>query len=109
MPKRPSLMLAFLATPAVTLALFMAASTPAEAGCSKRVVLYDASWCPYCRQVRAILARNNIRYTRRDATTPTVQDEMKARFGNTSVPRTLVGGVLVNGVNEAQIKKLCRS
>ena len=43
MPKRPSLMLALLATPAVTLALFMAASTPAEAGCSKRVVLYDAS------------------------------------------------------------------
>ena len=108
MPKRLSLMFAALAMPAVALTLLMATSAPAQAGCSKRVVLYDASWCPYCRQVRAILARNNIRYTRRDATTPTVQAEMKARFGNASVPRTLVGGVLVNGVNEARIKQLCR-
>jgi glutaredoxin len=84
------------------------AAVPAEAGCSKRVILYNASWCPYCRQVRAILARNNIKYTIRDATTARVQTDMLKRFGDTSVPRTLVGGVLVNGVNEARIKQLCR-
>ena len=97
-----------LAMPAVVLTMLIVTGVPAQAGCSKRVVLYNASWCPYCRQVRVILARNNIRYTIRDATTPGVQAEMIKRFGDASVPRTLIGGVLVNGVNEARIKQLCR-
>ena len=46
---------------------------PAEAGCSKSVVMYNADWCPYCKQVRAILARNHIRYSILDATTARVQ------------------------------------
>lgn len=84
------------------------ATIPAEAGCSKRVVLYNASWCSYCRQVRAILARNNIRYTMLDATTPRIQADMIKRFGNASVPRTLIGRSVVHGVDEARIKRLCR-
>jgi glutaredoxin len=83
-------------------------SPQAQAGCSKRVVLYNASWCPYCRQVRAILARNDIKYSIRDATTAHVQADMIKRFGDTSVPRTLIGNAVVNGVDEARIKKLCR-
>jgi hypothetical protein len=50
--------------------------------------------------VRALLARNHIRYSILDATTK--------RFGDTSVPRTLIGGVVVEGVDEARIKQLCR-
>ena len=80
---------------------------PALAGCSKSVVLYNA-WCPYCRQVRAILARNNIQYRILDATTAPVQADMIRRFGDTAVPRTLIGGTLVEGVDEARIKQLCR-
>lgn len=99
---------AYFITTALAFAVIGGAVAPANAGCSKRVVLYNASWCPYCRQVRAILARNNIKYTIRDATTAPVQAEMLKRFGDTSVPRTLVGGVLVNGVDEARIKRLCR-
>ena len=75
-------------------------AVPAEAGCSKDVIMYNASWCPYCRQVRAILARNHIRYTILDATTPQVQAVMLKRFGDTAVPRTIIGGVLVEGVDE---------
>jgi hypothetical protein len=33
---------------------------------------------------------------------------MPRRFGDTAVPRTLVGGGLVEGVDEARIKQLCR-
>jgi glutaredoxin len=102
------LLLPQLALPAIALTMLIAAGVQAQAGCSKRVVLYNASWCPYCRQVRAILSRNKIPYIIRDATTPRVQAEMIERFGSTSVPRTLVGGVVVNGVNEARIKQLCR-
>jgi glutaredoxin len=89
-------------------AVICLAAAPAEAGCSKRVYLYSASWCPYCRQVRAILARNNIHYTLLDATTARVQADMIRRFGDTVVPRMLIGGVLVEGVDEARIKQLCR-
>ncbi|WP_083238486.1 glutaredoxin family protein [Methyloceanibacter marginalis] len=81
---------------------------PAQAGCSKRVVLYNASWCGYCRQVRAIFARNNIKYSILDATTAPVQADMLRRFGDTSVPRTLIGNALVEGPDEARIKQLCR-
>jgi glutaredoxin len=83
-------------------------ANPALAGCSKSVVLYNASWCPYCRQVRAILARNNIKYRILDATTAPVQADMVRRFGDTAVPRTIIGGALVEGVDEARIKQLCR-
>jgi len=93
---------------ATATALLCLAAVPAEAGCSKSVIMYNASWCPYCAQVRAILARNHIRYAVLDATTPQVQTIMLKRFGNTAVPRTLVGGVLVEGVDEARIKQLCR-
>jgi glutaredoxin len=90
------------------MAAFVPAPARAEAGCSKRVVMYNASWCPYCRQVRAILARNRIKYSMLDATTPQVQASMLKRFGDTSVPRTVIGGVVVVGVDEGRIKQLCR-
>ena len=54
-------------------ALLCLAAVPAEAGCSKSVIMYNASWCPYFGQARAILARNHIRYAVLDATTPQVQ------------------------------------
>lgn len=88
--------------------LLLMTMVPANAGCSKRVILYNASWCPYCRQVRAILARNDIKYTIRDATTAPVQADMIKRFGDTSVPRTLIGNAVVHGVDEERIKRLCR-
>jgi glutaredoxin len=95
-----------IAAAAATALLCLA--VPAEAGCSKSVIMYNASWCPYCRQVRAILARNHIRYSILDATTPQVQAVMLKRFGDTAVPRTIIGGVLVEGVDEARIRQLCR-
>jgi glutaredoxin len=93
---------------ATATALLCLAAVPAEAGCSKSVIMYNASWCPYCAQVRAILARNHIRYAVLDATTPQIQAIMVKRFGDTAVPRTLIGGVLVEGVDEVRIKQLCR-
>jgi glutaredoxin len=98
-----------LVATAMAAALLCFAPAPAEAGCSKSVTLYNAWWCPYCKQVRAILARNNIKYSILDATTPSVQALMLRRFGDTAVPRTVIGGVVVEGVDEPRIKQLCRS
>lgn len=84
------------------------APAPAHAGCNTSVIMYSASWCAYCKQVREILARNQIRYTILDATTPKVRASMQERFGDTAVPRTVIGGEVVEGVDEDRIKELCR-
>jgi glutaredoxin len=97
-----------LTVAATAAAMLLAAPSSAEAGCSKSVTMYNAWWCPYCRQVRAILARNHIRYSILDATSPRVKANMLRRFGDTAVPRTVIGGVVVEGVNEARITQLCR-
>jgi glutaredoxin len=101
-------MMKTLSSMALAAALVWLPPTPAEAGCTKSVVMYNANWCPYCKQVRAILARNHIRYRILDATTARVQADMIRRFGSTAVPMTIVGGVVVAGVDEARIKQLCR-
>jgi glutaredoxin len=101
-------MMKIVACLALALALYGLPTAPAEAGCSKNVILYNAYWCPYCKQVRDILARNRIRYRILDATTAPVQADMVRRFGDTAVPRTMIGGVVVEGVDEARIKQLCR-
>jgi glutaredoxin len=93
---------------AIAAPLLCLAPLQAQAGCSRSVTLYNAYWCPYCKQVRDILARNHIRYSIQDATTARVQAVMLRRFGDTGVPRTLIGGVVVEGVDEARIKQLCR-
>ena len=93
---------------AVATAFLSLATAPAEAGCSKKVTMFSASWCPYCKQVRDILARNEIKYSLFDATTPAVQSVMRKLFGDTSVPRTVIGDVVVEGVDEDRIKRLCR-
>ena len=93
---------------ASAVAVLFLSLAPAQAGCGKSVILYSASWCPYCKQVRDILARNQIRYTILDATTAQVQAIMRQRFGDTAVPRTVIGGVVVEGVDEERIKQLCR-
>ncbi|GFO82455.1 glutaredoxin family protein [Methyloceanibacter sp.] len=80
----------------------------AQARCSQRVYVYSADWCGTCRQLRAYLDRNRIRYTLLDATTPRVQADMIARFGNTAIPRTLIGRSVVSGFDPARINQLCR-
>ena len=97
----------FLIAASVAAALF-GLPAAAAAVCNKNVTMYNANWCPYCKHVRAILARNHIRYRILDVTMPRVQADMVTRFGDTAVPRTVIGGVLVEGVDEARIKQLCR-
>ena len=107
MPRPVHVVVHYLIAAALSATLLSLAPAPAQAGCSKSVILYSASWCPYCKQVRAILARDEIRYTVLDATTAEVQAIMRKRFGDTAVPRTVIGGVVVEGVDEARIKQLC--
>lgn len=94
-------------TAATTAALFVFATAPVEAGCgTKSVVLYSAYWCGFCKQVRGMLAGYHVRYNLQEASTTRVQASMLRRFGNTYVPKTVIGGVVVEGVNQARMKQL---
>jgi Glutaredoxin len=68
----PQRRIAFVAIAALIAGVLSCAAPASAMGCNKNVTMYNAWWCPYCRQVRAILARNHIRYTILDATTPEV-------------------------------------
>ena len=96
----------FLVAAALCLAFTHAASTPAQAVCAKPVVLYNAYWCPYCRQVRALLGQYHIRYQLIEVTTPQGESQSVRRFGDTSVPRTVIGGTVVVGYEPERIKQL---
>lgn len=101
--------LAVNVTAATAAALVLILSTSlAEARCSQRVYVYSADWCGTCRRLRSYLDLNHIRYTLLDATTPRVQADMLARFGDTAVPRTLIGRSVVNGLDTVKIRQLCR-
>jgi len=81
------------------------APTTASAACgSKGVAVYDASWCPYCKKVKALLSRHNIRYTVIDASS--ARGYMARKFGTTSIPVTVIDGSHVVGFNEARIRQL---
>ena len=96
----------FFVAAALWLAFAQAASTPAQAVCAKSVVLYNAYWCPYCRQVRALLGQYHIRYQLIEVTTPQGQAQSVKRFGDISVPRTVIGGTVVMGYEPDRIKQL---
>ena len=88
------------------LAFTQAASIPAHAVCAKSVVLYNAYWCPYCKKVRALLGSYHIRYQLIEVTAEPGQSMALKRFGDTSVPRTVIGGAVVTGYDPDRIKQL---
>jgi glutaredoxin len=100
------MVLGFLAVVALSLASMQVASTPAQAACAKNVVLYSAYWCPYCKQVRSLLGRYQIPYKLVEVTTSSGQSLMLRKFGDTGVPRTVIGGAVVVGNDPARIKQL---
>ena len=66
---------------------------------SAEVVLFSATWCAYCRQARAYLARARIRYRDVDIDTP----EGKAAYaaaGGGGVPLLVAKGEKLQGFTE---------
>jgi thioredoxin reductase (NADPH) len=57
------------------------------------VILYGASWCPFCQAVKAWLDLKKVEYTYRDADEAGVRDEMKAYVpGNETIPVVVLNG-----------------
>jgi glutaredoxin len=91
----------------IAAALLCLSQTPTEAACGKGVVLYQTYWRPFCRQVRALFARYHVRYKIVEiSNNPPAIAYMDKRFGDPSVPRTVINGVVVAGYDEQRLRQL---
>lgn len=66
---------------------------------SRGIVLYVASWCGYCRQARAYLARSGIKYEEVDIDTPAGKAAFAAA-GSGAVPLLVANGEQLRGFSE---------
>ena len=78
----------------------MSSSTPvAEVFASAPVVVFAASWCPYCKQAKAALKEAGIEFKDVEVT-DAQKAELKALTGKTSVPQVFVKGQFIGGCND---------
>lgn len=60
---------------------------------SKNVVLYGASWCPFCQSVKSWLEKNGLEFNYRDVDEVGVRDEMKTHIpDNETIPVVVIDG-----------------
>jgi glutaredoxin 3 len=66
------------------------------------VTIYTTSWCPYCKQAKALLTRKGAAFTEIDVETgPDLRKEMTQRAGGrTSVPQIFIGETHVGGCDD---------
>lgn len=76
-----------------------AAAPPAASSASSGVVLFGASWCAFCRQARADLARSRIRYDDVDIDSPAGKAAYEAAGGG-GVPLLVADGEQLHGFTE---------
>ncbi len=73
---------------------------------SKRVVMYGAQWCGYCKQARSYFASHNVPYTERDIDrSPAARQEFE-RLGGGGVPLILVGEARLQGFSKGGFERL---
>ena len=86
----------------------LASLTSAQAQEQPEVVLYATDWCGYCAATRQFFAANGIRYTELDIEKSSDAAAGHRRLGGNGVPLIVVGDEIVNGYNEALLRKLLR-
>lgn len=65
------------------------------------IVMYESSWCGYCRAARRLLKRKGWEFESRNVDgKPDLRAEMTARAGRTSVPQIWIGETHVGGYDD---------
>lgn len=65
------------------------------------VVLYETSWCPYCKKTRAYLERRGVKFTAKDVgrSRQALEEMLRKSGGSRGVPVIDVGGNIIRGYN----------
>lgn len=57
-----------------------------------QIVLYSVAWCPYCRETKEYLRKNNIPYINRDVELDTkAMEDLTIKYNSTRVPLIVFG------------------
>ncbi|WP_078120890.1 glutaredoxin domain-containing protein [Thiosocius teredinicola] len=72
----------------------------------KKVVLYSASWCGYCKKAKQYFRSNNIAFTEYDIEKSAKAKREYDRLGARGVPVILVGKQRMNGFSEKGFERL---
>lgn len=68
---------------------------------SEPVVMYVASWCPYCARARALLRGKGVAFQEIDIEAqPEQRETMIRRSGRTTVPQIFIGERHIGGSDE---------
>ena len=70
-----------------------------EANLPSSVALYSTSWCGYCKEARAFMQRNNIRYSEYDIEKSSSAKHQYEKMGGRGVPFLVQGSKTVQGFN----------
>lgn len=70
------------------------------------VVLYATEWCGYCKATRRLFETNGIRYIEHDIEKDPTALLRHQKLGGSGVPLIVVGDEVVDGFNEARLRKL---
>ena len=67
----------------------------------KPITIYTKSWCPYCADAKALLAKKNAAFEEVDVDgNGAATKAMMTRSGRSSVPQIFIGGQHVGGCDD---------
>ncbi len=88
--------------------LLTSPTAAARAGDGPKVILYQTSWCGYCRKARKLLTKLDVDFATRDIerNRKAANEFRRKNGGRGGVPLIDIDGELVRGYDEKRIRKL---
>jgi glutaredoxin-like YruB-family protein len=72
------------------------------------VIVYSASWCPWCHKVKDFLDQHKIKYEVRDVDEQKFAEEVVKKSGQGGIPVTDIDGTIVIGYDTKKLKELLK-
>jgi len=82
----------------------LAQARPARA--ADDIVLYYATWCPYCRKAKSYLEGRGVPYELRDVDQPAIMAELRSKTGSGSIPVIEAGDRRTRGFRPSAMDEL---
>ncbi len=73
-----------------------------------KVIVYTASWCPWCHKAMEFLAEKKVKFESRDVDNPAFAQESMEKSGQGGIPVILIGNEVVVGFDEQRIRAILK-
>ena len=73
-----------------------------------KVIVYTATWCPFCHKVIDFLKENKVEFEERDVINQQYAKEVVDKSGQSGIPVTDIDGQIVIGYNVPKLKELLK-